>query len=432
MSDIPCWYKLKQQPDGAWEVELQTGPNRYWAPGVISANPLPFGDFSGKRVRVTGPAPGWMYAHVGAGLGAAGVEPEYEALSQQGTSADPSDCVHSLKREGFGQRGRAFLRVDARQDRKPAWPVIESCLQAAFDSLLVDRPYELVVTGIMGNRGYLRLGYLSGRLGLRRLVVLQPNAGMVLVHHAPEPAGECWAPGQVELGLVGQSGPGLVVGIIGDPNQGKSVLSAVLNQHRIRNGQQGWRLDCDGQSPTPAWYLNLHRSDPASAERVRGAPGFKRDWTHEMEKDLARQLELLRSFYPVALADLPGGIHPKAGSDKPVQRVPDGREVIFREVDRFILVDSEMKQSESGWLEALGRHGLAGRLAAVVLSADPGAEGSMEVDPKGNGGAVLRLKATGLDRRHDPADLAIRMAPALGTLWDHVVGTSRPRGNPVP
>jgi len=432
VSDIPCWYQVTYPADGTSQISLKIGPNRYWSPGVLSSSPLPFGELAGRRVRVTGPGPAWMYAHIGAGLGTAGVEPEYEALSQEGASADPSDCIHSLQREGFGQRGRAFLRVDARQDRKPAWQVIESCLHGAFDSLVVDRPQELVATGIMGNRGYLRLGYLSGRLGLRRLVVLQPNAGMVLAHHAPEAVGEFWAPGHAELSLAGQSGPGLVVGIIGDPNQGKSVLSAVLNQHRIRTRGEGWRLDCDGQSPTPPWYLNIHRSDPATAEQVRGAPGFKRDWTHEMELDLARQLKALRSFFPVALADLPGGIHPKSGSDKPVQRVPDGREVIFREVDRFILVDSEKKRSESGWLEALGRHGLADRLVAVVLSGEPEAEGSMSFDGGGENGGVIRLRASGLDRRHDPGELAARMDPAIGTLWDHVKAGGPPRGNTAP
>jgi len=425
MSGTGDWYRITHGQDGTSTVEMDTGPDRFLPTSVLAKNPLPFRELANRGVTVTGQAPAWMYAHVGAGLGALEIEPGFRAPSEMGVSTDPADCMVSLQREGVGPRARAFLRVDAKQDRKPVWQVIESCIQQAFDSLVADRPHELVVTGIMGNRGYLRVGYLAGRLGLRRLVVLQPNAGMVLVHHVPEVPGENWAPGQAELGLTGQSGPAVVVGIIGDPNQGKSVLSAVLDQHRIQERQPGWRLDCDGQSPTPPWYLNIHRTDPATAERVREAPGFKRDWTHEMEKHLAGQLQALRAFFPVALADLPGGIHPKGGSGKPVQRMPPGREVIFKEVDRFILVDSDQKRSEPGWLEALAGHGLADRLVAVVHSGDPRGEGSMVVEERG---PVLRLRATGLDRSHDPADLATRMSPAVGILWKHVTARTENAG----
>ena len=56
-----------------------------------------------------------------------------------------------------------------------------------------------------------------------------------------------------------------------------------------------WMLDCDGQAPTPHWYLSMLGQDKPEATTLRKA--IKRDWTSEMEASIARQIQTGRDVF---------------------------------------------------------------------------------------------------------------------------------------
>ena len=198
----------------------------------------------------------------------------------------------------------------------------------------------------------------------------------------------------------------MILGVTGDPNCGKSVLSAALDSYREQIGCEGWKLDCDGQSPTPPWYLSLIGDE--RARQFREAQ--KRCWTPEMEATIAEQLRLGRELFSVLIADLPGGNHKAV----PPQRLPEGRERIFAAVDTLILLERDDALSEAAWREALRPHGLDGRLAAVLRSRHPDGPPSLSVCQEGG---LWRGEVTGLDRSRSARELAEAYQSGLKQLW---------------
>ncbi len=209
----------------------------------------------------------------------------------------------------------------------------------------------------------------------------------------------------------------VVVGIIGDPNCGKSVFSLALNHYRGTIGCRGWRLDGDGASPTPDWYLSSQAATPQAVDNAR--ENIKRAWSEDMENRIAERIRRLRLFFEVAIADLPGGDHRQT----PPRRVPPHREVMMREVDVFVLIQRADKPSESAWREALAPHGLDGRIAVVLCSQAPEGPPALEVSTDRDG--TWRGAIRGLDRKKKPEELVSAFRSGFDTLWPVLLRHSR-------
>lgn len=154
----------------------------------------------------------------------------------------------------------------------------------------------------------------------------------------------------------------ITVGIVGDPNSGKSVFSNVFQHYLSEKRISCWMLDADAASPTQKWYLNSPQRD--SIEEDRKAQKY--EWTHEMEKERAVAIRNFREYHDILLVDLPGGIHSK---EKPPQRMPEGRAVMFQDLDYIILIGRDDKGvAENGWLDELKKNDIDAKVILIMTS----------------------------------------------------------------
>jgi cytidine deaminase len=186
---------------------------------------------------------------------------------------------------------------------------------------------------------------------------------------------------------------GLVVGIIGDPNSGKSVFAKWL-YHFIRNEiPKSWQYNADAASPTTDYFLAMREIAPTEAEQLKNQNKIK--WDHGLEECVAARLRTLKMYLNLTIADLPGGKH---NDDQNIRRIPSGREVMMREIDWFIILGKEEQAAEifQGWRDELRREGLEDRVIAEIVSKAPTAIPSLSMEPLN--GHLFRGVATGLDR----------------------------------
>ena len=217
---------------------------------------------------------------------------------------------------------------------------------------------DILLTGQGPVLMYAALGVVAATAGERCAFQLSiPSSPVDLI----------FAPGKYrEKHVVGDK-KGKVVGIIGDPNSGKSVFSSNF-VNALKNGTPdnftSWIKDCDMSAPTPGWYLQ--NPDPASHETMLRKK-MKDDWDEELENMARKDLLLLRSRLDLLIADMPGGKHPKdpAERDK-AERIPGaGRARMFDVCDYFIIL---CRNGEDyifkAWVEALHSYGLENRILA--------------------------------------------------------------------
>jgi cytidine deaminase len=199
-----------------------------------------------------------------------------------------------------------------------------------------------------------------------------------------------------------------VIGVIGDPRSGKSILSRILEQLLRTTWPDAWMYDCDMASPTMRWYVRrFAEGDAEEAARLRDT--YKKSWVPELELRVARQIRSLRGSLSLVVADLPGGKHSKipGATDRP-QRLPPGREVIMREIDAFvILARADNVSSIGGWRAELAQYNLEDRVIAEVISEDPQSAGIRL--SLAHTGSILTGHVTGLDRGNMQADFASRI-----------------------
>ncbi|MCS7015334.1 MAG: hypothetical protein RMJ19_02420 [Gemmatales bacterium] len=216
--------------------------------------------------------------------------------------------------------------------------------------LVLDGPMPLWLAAALA-------GNLASRRNLEVLALHAPlEGGFVVILDNP----------RVPIGAVIPQRQPTLVGIVGDPNHGKSVLSWKLYwQLQQRHGFRVYRLDADAYSPTPGWSLNPLAS-PLRDEfkRIRGP------WSEQDHENLATALRnLRRSVLDLVLVDLPGGDH----SQQPPVRIPPGREKIFHALDKFILVCCNgscrnYPKCRQGWYDTLKNLALDRALIAEVIS----------------------------------------------------------------
>ena len=205
---------------------------------------------------------------------------------------------------------------------------------------------------------------------------------------------------------------GIVVGILGDPNSGKSVFSrnfAITIRHLMPNWFAPWIYDCDFASPTPEWYL----SDCEATKEQRNAS--KRHWTPELEKKVANDLKVLRNNLDLTLADMPGG---KRGDDQSLIRIPSQtRALMMKECDAFIVLCRQDHQDEifNAWRQALSDYHLENRIVARIVSANP--DGDFDVSPiQKNQDGQFSATIYGLSRDKDRTQIIRTMKEKLWPL----------------
>ena len=271
----------------------------------------------------------------------------------------------------------------------------------AFPALLPTSAQSVTFTGSGAVSMYLLLGVSAARAGLADVRVAKP-ANPYAVRFTPGRAGETVA--------IASGKSGVVVGVIGDPNSGKSVFSRAFSM-AMRNSMpawfQSWIYDCDLASPTPDWYCKAlidSKSDKSAEEEYKALRDAQKvKWNKDMEARCAADLGILRTNLDLVIADLPGGRHPKDGEPyfEPQRIADESRATMFRQCDAFVLLCRKDKHGEilKGWLDALSRFGLQDRLVAVLDSSEPDAPFSISALSADSDG-ILRGDIRGLDRGH--------------------------------
>ena len=428
------WFSIERNPN---ETLLAFHPEphvRFWPPSVLREAPLPRNLIRGGKVVITGPGSVWMYAHAAALIAAEGgcVEvrkPQDQAARNMGDSStrpssSPRDFFTVHRREFGDEHSIALVKLDIRPSPPLTKTEISKVVETVGDELKkLPGVSSICLTGSGPVEVYAGIASAAVSQGISRIVCVSPRDGYVTVWpcdiQAAEPPSEAidW----IHTLLRPKQGS-LTLGVVGDPNCGKSVLSRALYYCAIRANYWAWRFDSDGQSPTPEWYLSLRQTFPEEAEQLRKLQ--KIGWTHEMEDILTRQLTVARDYFDVLIVDLPGG-HLKAS---PPQRIPPGREMLFNLIDRFIIVYQD-HGSPQPWVEALREHQLHKRIVAIIASANPREPPSLTLNKTADN--IWKGHATGLDRAVKLNNIVSSFQKSLLPFWNALCPRpSSPGDNP--
>lgn len=395
------WYHKEVEDDKVLVELLPQVQERYWQYGDLCQRPLDGEGMEGARVLICGKAPVWQYAYVAAVATTAGARSIAVFQPQQEGYVDvyPLDASNRGAPRWFHLENREHVAsvefVEAASGEN--WPI-----ESVADATLLEccgATGEMVVSGKGAIWMYASLVTQAIRAGFQRVSVsipsVSPEFELVLFDRtdiAPR------IRSATRNGCTVEKAPGIVVGIVGDPNSGKSVFAKRLDDARRMAGVNGWLLDCDAASPTPAWFWEMSRTGlDGHARQLRESQ--KLDWTPNMEDHLARQMRDLRRVHDVLIADMPGGKHFGAGgkqSAKP-ERIPEHREVIMREVDRFVILGRDNGRTARAWMEELTRFGWEDRVAAVLESEYPHSPFEFRL-PRTTEKGVLLGTLRGLDR----------------------------------
>lgn len=402
------WF-LEQEPSSNPDaIHLQVLPDvRQLDPRELESDSRPRPHWTNRSLQLGGKAPVWAYArlaYLAVQSGAKEVRVFHPPLQEscpegisvyplRSTSASSEDnaCWYSMQElelEGTcrmsileAPSGQTYWPVDAVQAQPPKFP---------------PGTRSVVLAGRGGCWMYALAACAVARAGIRQLACEIPQmGGLVSVGDLN--------PGQMEETARLEPPGGLVLGVVGDPNSGKSVFSTFLTRILRSAWPDCWLYDGDQASPTSDWYLRMTRQS-AEKEAKNLRDRIKRDWTHEMELQAANDLRLLKRNLHVVVADLPGGKHPKHPEDpsKP-ERIPDGREVMMREVDAFIVLGRGGRpEIIPAWRKELARHQLEGRIWVECESREPDQAFHLALQSKDG---LLTGECHGLDRRKIPDSL---------------------------
>ena len=290
-------------------------------------------------------------------------------------------------------------------------------LALSVPALIPGGTSPIVFTGRGSVMMYASLG-VSAALAKRRDVRIEKPMLPYSLRFTPEVAGEC---------VVRRGGrSGVVVGILGDPNSGKSVFSHALCNciRRIMPvWHKSWIYDCDLASPTPDWYLSARSSGADAGNAYSEARDrIKAHWNSSLEDKVAEDLHVLGGSLDLVVADMPGGLHPKKGGESfEPRRIPSKtRAKMMAACDAFVVLCRADYVLE-GWRTALAEHGLEDRIAAVVTTAEP--EGPFACESMGfDECGVFHAGIRGLDRKKDLAGAGIigELARAFAPFVRHL------------
>ncbi len=154
---------------------------------------------------------------------------------------------------------------------------------------------------------------------------------------------------------------GEIIGVLGDPNSGKSVFSRLLSN--VSDSKNVWLLDCDAASPTPPWYYELMKYNYDEAKHLRDS--HKVQWSVLMEDILAQNMKNLRETLYALIADMPGGKKDKETGE--LDRIPGNRKIMMEQIDKIIIISKD-DNSTDGWLTVLKKYKLDNKVVAIIKS----------------------------------------------------------------
>lgn len=417
--------------DGSLEINFLTKSVVANVPGGKSSNSrvnilpgrygeiLALGDrFRGRVVVATGRGPVEGYFAVGYYASLFGAkEIVYEGANATprivmpaGSSAPVDKPWIAVERQGGG----ITVTLAGSSDPSGKWNDAE--IGYASPALLPQTSQLVTFTGRGAVSMYLLLGVSAARACLNNVCVSKP-AIPYAIRFTPVSAGETHA-------VIGAK-TGVVVGIIGDPNSGKSVFSRTFYT-ALRSSMpkwfRTWIYDCDLASPTPDWYCSaLVDADPIAVEDYKALrESQKVGWNADMEKRCADELGILRTNLDLVIADLPGGRH-KDANKQPLEhplRIPGvSRAEMFRQCDAFILICRKDRRDIilKGWYDDLAKYGLEDRVAAIIDSAEPDEEFSVSPFSIGDDGIVYG-EMRGLKREHLTGETSRRLVEPIRPL----------------
>ena len=376
------------------------------------------GAVAGRDVTITGRGSVEAYFALGYYLTLAGaggivfIDPRKERYTIK--AAVPSEpCGKpwlSVVRDG----GMARCEFTRAPDGDGDWPLSDEAFRAP--ARLPAGTAPLFATGKAAVAMYAHLGVSAAIAGVREAYVSKPAYTVRLT------------PDSVRDEVLPGTRNGLVVGVVGDPNSGKSVFSRAFYKavrSVFQDGRQAWVYDCDLASPTPDWYLagktagdGDHATDDAAKAVDEAREKIKANWDDAMQRRVQEQLHAMRSSLDLTIADMPGGIHRDKTNYH--RRIPDGRRAdMMNECDAFIVVCTGAKpKAFDAWRRALARRGMADRIVARIDSCNYLAPPSARPMPGGN--VQFRCEMDGLRRESDSMELGREMARALGSLIRHL------------
>lgn len=210
---------------------------------------------------------------------------------------------------------------------------------------------------------------------------------------------------------------GKMIGILGDPNSGKSVFSKVLgNIFRIYSDEKSvWNYDCDAAAPTSDWYVyGLQRAQSQQeADTIKNTrKSIKQKWTEELEIKVSEYMKTVKSNLDFVIADFPGGRHDEEKNLH--ERIPsETRADMLKNCDYFIIIGrSDVPERINDWKKALAEYNLEKRVIAEVISKNPWNTPLVEssyFDEEN----IFHASVCGLDRENRVKDIVSAFSPAF-------------------
>lgn len=217
---------------------------------------------------------------------------------------------------------------------------------------------------------------------------------------------------------------GKMIGILGDPNSGKSVFSKTFGAmvDLYSKSKEAWVYDCDAAALTSDWYIyGLQQADSKEVEEEykNTRINLKQKWSEELEFTVSENMKKVKASLDFVVADLPGGYH---NDEKNIHlRIPDvGRAEMLKNCDSFIIIGRKDRLDVfEKWKEALAQYNLEDRVVAEITSVDYENFPSVrEIYTDASG--IIKISIDGLDRSHARNDLIEAYKEAFAELIERI------------
>lgn len=210
---------------------------------------------------------------------------------------------------------------------------------------------------------------------------------------------------------------GTMIGILGDPNSGKSVFSKVLENilRKYSGGKTVWTYDCDAAAPTPNWYIyglqNANSQEEADI-KTNARKATKQKWTEQLERKVSEYMKTIKSNIDFIVADFPRGRHDEEKNIH--ERIPsEARAEMLKNCDYFVIIArSDVPERITDWKKALNEYNLANRVIAEIISKNPQAAPVVETCSLAKD-EIFHATVCGLDRNNLINDIVSAFYPSF-------------------
>jgi len=393
------WFKILSTKNVVC-IELQQHKNNNWSPNILSEYPFSKTDFSRKKVVISGKAPNWMYA----ATALAAYQNNAKSINIKQADNKVSVKIFPIKKSNCNE---SFFEVKTIDDSVifniiPKMPGKKWSANVQYQFSLFFEKYKCFkhccLTGRGANWMYASFVVQTVIAGVKKVSCFIPREfdDKIIVFY-----NNAFIENNIKIlehnkKIVDKLHyDGIVIGIVGDPNSGKSVFSAVLAACAFDLNINVWTLDCDGASPTPKWFTAMLRNKKAEqATQIR--KNQKVEWNHQLEKNIAKQIKNLKNSCQLTIADMPGGDHRNKNN---IMRIPPRREVIMKAVDKFIIIGRKTEKIADLWIKELKKHNLENKVIAIIDSHSPNTVPESFI--KKSEDNIFRGEISGLDRKNE-------------------------------